>query len=628
MRFLANLLCFFAIFVSITSAGCPSMCQCSDSLLSCTSESLEGVPNLESLEIAPQTIDLSDNSIYSILATDFSFDGVENVEYLHLNNNRIVDIHEKAFSELKNVKEINLNTNSLDNVPPMFVADNKQLVSLDLSNNFFDLVTPEIYSESLEALDLSSTKISSFTEANIKYLPKLKILNLSYNRLKAIDPIVFANSPYLLAVDLTGNFWNCDQKTIDLFNYLTDKGFTDVTDPVKCVTEDGFYQDIYTSAGPVDIFSISLEGFEESPSEPKQEAEDSVIGNNEEADDPLIEKEPELPQENANGELNEELDEDVVESADKESGNVDKDEVEDENEAVIEGKVVDEVEGDADDNGEKSDDEGIAEGTSQQDNDDLNEGNVDDNYLGEEPLADVGEIQDDNQEAINGDEALGDLLKDIAGYNTADEMNDDNKQVNNNNDDTADESNINEFGDKSLEEIILQQTGKKNPEDITDSDVIDAINQLLKEEETGGIDDYADDYWENGEEFVGPEKTDEKAEDDAEEEAFEQAKKVIEDAKNKEKSEAESQTPEMGISVIREDQYIVLLERESTDQSQYSVYLRSNISSLFGILAIVFFILGILFGLYAIRESFSRKRRRDFHGSTNVLINKWSQDLA
>lgn len=555
----ALLAVLFTLLASTVSAGCPSMCTCSDSLVSCRSELLEGVPNFESLEVTSETIDLSDNSIFNILATDFSFDGVENVQYLFLNNNHIVDINEQAFSELKNVKEINLNTNSLDNVPPLFVADNKQLTSLDLSNNFFDMVTPEIYSESLEVLDLSSTKIATFTQANIKYLPNLKVINLSYNRLKSIEPTVFDNLPNLLAVDLTGNFWNCDQKTIDLFNFLTDKGYTDVVEPVKCITDDGFYQDIYTSGGPVDIFSISLEGF---PEEPKQELTNDGEEPEEEADD----KNDSVGDVDENGV-------DTVEETDA---------MGDENNA--EEDVHEEAYEDLAENNE----------------------NVDDNFLGEEVQADIG------------DEDLGAAIKDAIEENVEVGMIEETPE-----EETADAAKS-KLEDKTLEEIILVQTGKKDPNDITDSDIIDAINQLLKEEEAEGIDDYGEDYWENGDEFVESEKPVEE-----QEEAIEQAKKIIEEEEMKEQDEEVSQTPEMGISVIREDQYIVLLERDSPDKSQYGLYFRNNIVTLFGVMAFVLtFFTGIFFGFYAIREAYARRRRREVHGSTNVLIDKWSQDLA
>lgn len=538
------------------SASCPSMCKCSDNLLSCKSEFLEDVPNFDSLEVEPEAIDLSGNSIFSIAAADFSFDGNENVKYLYLNNNHIVDIQENAFSELKNLRELSLNMNSLDSVPSMFVADNTELVSLDLSNNFFDLTTPEIYSESLEVLDLSSTKISRFEEANIKYLPNLKVINLSYNRIQSIEATIFENLPNLLVVDLTGNFWECNQKTIDLFNFLTDKGLTDVTEPVKCITEDGFYQDIYTSSGPVDIFSISLEGLNDN-----QEQEKVDETNNQEE----------------------------LEEPDALKGNV---ATEDEN---------------------KGGEENFYEETN---NDE------EDQYVNDEGL------QDDNQEAANSEDNnnknLGDLTDD-----TLDKLVVETPQ----NDEELD-GNEKTLDDKSLEEVILKQTGKNNVEDITDTDVIDAINQLMKEKEThDDFDDYGDDYWENDDnDYVKP-KIDEEEIKEKEEGDVEQAKKVIEEEEKKENGEAVAETSDdssdMGISVIREDQYIVLLARDSSDDSQYTVYFKNNVVYTLGIMAFVLmFFVGIFFGLYAIREAYTRKRRREIHGSTNVLIGKWSQDLA
>lgn len=582
-----------SILANTVNAGCPSMCKCSGSLISCKSQLLEGVPNFESLEMDAQTIDLSDNSIFSIFSTDFSFDGNENIEYIFLNNNHIVDIHEQAFSELNNVKEINLNTNSLDSVPPMFVANNLQLVSLDLSNNFFDLVTPEIYSESLEVLDLSSTKISTFEEANIKYLPNLKVINLSYNRINMIETSVFNNLPNLLAVDLTGNFWNCDQKTIDLFNFLTDKGLTDITEPVKCITEEGFYQDIYTSSGPVDIFSFSLEA-NESSAKPDEPMVDEIS-----AEENIKQKQ------NINQEI------DALEMKDLE-----------------------------------------------------NSLEIDDQYVNDD------ELQDDNQEAANSadkqgsntislNKLFGNLIEEnddkiISEKKTDDDDDDDDdhdeegeEEENNDEGNDDEEEDETKIDDKSLEEIILEKTGKHNAKDITDTDIIDAINQLLKDEENDeGNNDYGEeDYWENSE--VKIEKSAEKkasiaGDGDKEtkwdnEEALQQALDVIEEEhlkENKAASDDDSaleESAEIGNpdGVFKEDSYIVLLERDSPEESQYGISFRNNIISMLGIMAFVLtFITGILFGLYAIREAYTRRRRRELHGSTNVLINKLSQDLA
>lgn len=599
-----------AILAGATNAGCPSMCQCSDSLLSCSSQFLEGVPNFESLEVEPQTVDLSENSIFTIGATDFSFDGVENVQYLFLNNNHIVDIQENAFSEMKSVKEINLNTNSLDSVPPMLFADNPQLVSLDLSNNFFDLETPEIYSDSLEALDLSSTKISTFSESNIRYLPKLKILNLSYNRIKSIDTSIFSNVPYLLAVDLAGNFFNCDQKTIDLFDFLTDKGLTDVVEPVKCVTEDGFFQDIYTSAGPVDIFSISLE----TSDEPKQEADNSEkiepVSNGEQTDEAVeAQQDGENLNENAAVDyVNEEAIEENVASDDTADANIDEvieeDNVEEEvgveESQDVDEKIDDDAEDGANENADEEDEETNEETLEE------NKESVDDNYLGEEEFGNVelAPLKTDEIDAL-----LEQLEK---------------EEQEATNDEEAEKGQINEKDTDS------------------DGDVMDIIDDLLKEEASEDIDDYGEDYWETGDEYVEPEKPKEDklektaeeqaAQEKEDEEAMQEALKIIEEEEQKEKAveaEVSSEAPaEMGISVIREDQYFVVLERDS-DESLYSVTLTSNITYLLGIMAFVLtFIAGIIFGFCAIRNSITKKRRREMHGSTNVLIEKWSNDLA
>lgn len=250
------LVCLTSTLLSV-NAGCPSKCTCSDAVVNCTAVSLEAVPNLESLDVEPTSIDFSGNEIINIQSTDFSFDGSSKVQYLYLSDNSILDIHESAFLEMSELKEIYLARNLLESVPPMLIEENKNLVLLDLSGNFFDMNNLELHSDSLEVLDLSSTKISSFTEDNIKYLPNLKVLNLRFNNLKYIEPSVF-NNPNLLSVDVYYNVWECNQNTIDLFNLLVSRNLTEIKDPIKCVTNDDKYKDIYTRNGPV-LDSLNLE---------------------------------------------------------------------------------------------------------------------------------------------------------------------------------------------------------------------------------------------------------------------------------------------------------------------------------------------------------------------------------
>lgn len=262
-------LAFLSLALANANAGCPSKCTCSEAVVNCTSAFLESIPNFETLDVAPTSIDLSVNEIIYIQSTDFSFDGSSKVQYLDLDDNSILDINENAFLEMTELKEITLAKNLLESVPPMLIEQNQNLLLLDLSGNYFDVNNLELHSNSLEVLDLSSSKISSFTEENIKYLPNLKILNLRFNNLKSIEPSVF-DKPNLLFVDLYYNMWECSQKTIDLFNFVLKRNLTEIIEPITCVTDDGnTYKNIYTRDGPVDIDSLNLDDLNEVEGQPK-----------------------------------------------------------------------------------------------------------------------------------------------------------------------------------------------------------------------------------------------------------------------------------------------------------------------------------------------------------------------
>lgn len=243
---------------SRAKAGCPSTCACTSDSINCSRASLDAVPYFESTDVHPTVIDLSENAIINIASTDLSFDGSGSVQVVYLNDNSLLDVNEKAFLEMPELQEVHLNRNLLGGVPDNLIDGNDKLVLLDLSENYFSETTPSLHSQSLEILDLSSSKIASFTEENIKYLPNLKVLNLSYNNIKHIDISVFQNRS-LLGVDVYFNIWECSSKTVELFDFLVGKNLTEIKDPIKCAHEDGSYSNIYTREGPVSEQEYSMQ---------------------------------------------------------------------------------------------------------------------------------------------------------------------------------------------------------------------------------------------------------------------------------------------------------------------------------------------------------------------------------
>lgn len=238
------------LLISPVKAGCPSTCTCSSDFINCSRASLEAVPYFESTDVHPGVIDLSENEIINIGSTDLSFDGSSSVQVVYLNDNSLLDVNEKAFLEMPDLQEVYLNRNLLEGVPDNLIDGNENLVLLDLSGNYFSENTPSLHSQSLEILDLSSSKISSFTEDNIKYLPNLKVLNLRFNNIRYIDSSIFQNRS-LLGVDVYYNIWECSSKTIELFDFLVTKNLTEIKEPIRCAHDDGSYSDIYTKEGPV-----------------------------------------------------------------------------------------------------------------------------------------------------------------------------------------------------------------------------------------------------------------------------------------------------------------------------------------------------------------------------------------
>lgn len=133
----------------------------------------------------------------------------ENLQYLNLDNNQIVEMEEGVLKPLENLKELILSNNKLNGIA----------VSFSLPN--------------LEKLDLSHNEIQGIKEGSFKEFFELKYLYLGYNRITYLNPNIFPKEsniqifhlhqnalmnldgrvgmylPYLKEMSIGGNPWAC-----------------------------------------------------------------------------------------------------------------------------------------------------------------------------------------------------------------------------------------------------------------------------------------------------------------------------------------------------------------------------------------------------------------------------------
>jgi insulin-like growth factor-binding protein complex acid labile subunit len=117
-----------------------------------------------------------------------TFEGLVDIEEIHLSNCSICEIEPGAFSYLQKLRKLDLSFNQLTNFPPIE----------DLSN--------------LECLNLEFNKISSldgvFTQPKLMSNLKLIMLNLKFNKLYILPANSFSNLTSLRALDLSYNILN------------------------------------------------------------------------------------------------------------------------------------------------------------------------------------------------------------------------------------------------------------------------------------------------------------------------------------------------------------------------------------------------------------------------------------
>ena len=213
---------------------------------------------VKTVSISLEQLALGNNLLQTI--PDFS-GSWPNLVYLNLSGNSIKDFEPMALIGLTSLKHLFLASNQITSIPASRFLSLKALTQLDLSNNMIKKVEPFAFSLetsltfvnlsfnmiedsnmgevfhssvkhllmngnrlreihlnlaqlfSLEWLDVSFNNISDIAERVFSKLHQLKIVNLTYNNLRTLNPRMLAASPSgtpILQVYLQGNPLHCD----------------------------------------------------------------------------------------------------------------------------------------------------------------------------------------------------------------------------------------------------------------------------------------------------------------------------------------------------------------------------------------------------------------------------------
>ncbi|KAK4886249.1 hypothetical protein RN001_002520 [Aquatica leii] len=237
-------------FVRGISYQCPLKCVCNETIVKCNKRQLTSISDFNRLYFNPTTINLSENKIEEVLERHFYSSKLKTLKYLQLNDNNILNVQETSFVSLLEIEYIDLSNNQLDDIPSEIIQKNTRLLELNLSNNLFGSNTPTIISKSLLILDLSSCKLTVFSEDNFKATPNLQALFLHVNNLQQLDYHMFKQSN-LKFLDIAYNPWKCHCDTVKLFEHLIKYGLTALKGNVQCMHSNKLFEDIYGNTGEI-----------------------------------------------------------------------------------------------------------------------------------------------------------------------------------------------------------------------------------------------------------------------------------------------------------------------------------------------------------------------------------------
>ncbi|VEN57674.1 unnamed protein product [Callosobruchus maculatus] len=154
-----------------------------------------------------ETLDLSYNDIISLL--DNGFSGLRSLEELHLQNNALSNMGDRAFVGLTNLVTLNLSSNFLVALPPELFQSSRGLRHLYINNNSLSVLAPGLLEglDQLNVLDLSHNELNSqwVNRDTFSGLVRLVVLNLASNQLTRIDANLFHDLYSLQLLNLEKN---------------------------------------------------------------------------------------------------------------------------------------------------------------------------------------------------------------------------------------------------------------------------------------------------------------------------------------------------------------------------------------------------------------------------------------
>ncbi|XP_023709383.1 toll-like receptor 6 [Cryptotermes secundus] len=155
-----------------------------------------------------QVLDASWNHFVLIPTNGFST--LRRLRELHLHDNEISMVADRALGGLKGLQVFDLSNNKVVALPPELFRDSAPIIKeIYLQNNSISVLAPGLFANlgHLLALDLSRNQLTSawINSGTFSGLIRLVLLNLSHNRISRLDPTFFRDLYTLQILNLEHN---------------------------------------------------------------------------------------------------------------------------------------------------------------------------------------------------------------------------------------------------------------------------------------------------------------------------------------------------------------------------------------------------------------------------------------
>ena len=154
-------------------------------------------------------LDLSSNALTSWQ----SYRGLENLQKIHLRNNRIQYLPAGSFQRSKHLNYIGLSINSLKELHGDTFKGLTKLKTLTLAMNKISRLSKDVFRslKNLQSLDLRKNSIQSIDVGCFNEVKKLEKLVLTENKLTGLPPGLFSNLNQLLRLNMDHNLLQINQ---------------------------------------------------------------------------------------------------------------------------------------------------------------------------------------------------------------------------------------------------------------------------------------------------------------------------------------------------------------------------------------------------------------------------------